>query len=137
MNNYEYIVAGLPVLQKTFSPSGKTDADGLIAGIREQLSDKDNAIVDFLLKGYDPEALDHSFYVRALAHKNRFIRSYFEFDLKFRNVRVEYLNKSLGLPERKDTIVIHEEHGDFDEKAELLGVLSGNDILKGRGVWTT
>ena len=52
MKNYEYIIAGLPVVDSGFKFTDRTP-DDFIAEIREQLDRKDNALVDFLLDGYD------------------------------------------------------------------------------------
>ena len=46
MNNYEYIIASLPVLGKD---AGSVDADALVQSVRNQCSDSDNALIDKLL----------------------------------------------------------------------------------------
>ena len=50
MDNYEYIIAGLPALQQAPTGASHADADRIMASIREQLSEKDNALVDALLR---------------------------------------------------------------------------------------
>lgn len=130
MNNYEYIIAGLPVLQQG-GTSGCVQADSLISGIREQLSSKDNSLVDLLLDGYVPERLDADFYASALSHRNRFIREFFGYDLDVRNTRVEYLNRMLGRPSGLDMVIPEgREDAEFEGRGEVLSVLSGTDILK-------
>ena len=60
MNNYEYIIAGLPIL----STDGREtpDTEGILADISEQLSETDKKTLGFLLDSYDPEKLDAAFY---------------------------------------------------------------------------
>ena len=131
MDNYEYIIAGLPALQQAPSGASHADADRIMASIREQLSEKDNALVDLLLSGWDAESLDSAFYLKALNHRNRFIREYFAYDLNLRNLKVEYLNKSLGRPEDMDIVRLEGMDGsDFEGRQEIMSVLEGADILK-------
>lgn len=131
MDNYEYIIAGLPALQQAPTGASHADADRIMASIREQLSEKDNALVDLLLSGWDAESLDSAFYLKALNHRNRFIREYFAYDLNLRNLKVEYLNKSLGRPEDMDIVRLEGMDGsDFEGRQEIMSVLEGADILK-------
>ena len=61
MDNYEYIVASLPVLRPEDSRSDNVNAEALIAEIREQLSGRDLAVLDQLLAGYDAGQLTEDF----------------------------------------------------------------------------
>ena len=130
MNNYEYIVASLPVLRLDDLKVGKSLAEQLLGEIRSQLSGRDNAILDFLLLSYDPDQLNAGFYQRALAHKNRFVREWFSFDLDLRNTTVAYLNDQLGREKGQDQILL-EGRGDaeFPERAKADAILHGTDIL--------
>lgn len=131
MNNYEYIIAGLPVLQPGPSHSQHTPASDIIEDIRGQLSSKDLETFDFLLSGYDDTVLDRDYYAKALAHRNRFIREFFAYDLRLRNVKVDYLNKALGRPEGQDTVQLEGvSEQEFEGRQEVLSVLEGSDILK-------
>ena len=127
MNNYEYIIASLPVLSE--GSAGKVDADALVAEIRGHLSPRDNALMDFLLEGYGDGTQDAEFYRRALGCSNGFLRRFFEYDLAVRNAKVDYLNRALGRPEGMDKVVLGEEEPDFDGRAEVDAVLNGSDIL--------
>ncbi len=129
MNNYEYIVASLPVITSDFR--GDLDYNGVIGEIRSQLSKKDEEILDILLHGFDPEKLDRDFYLKALASKDAFIREYFSYDLDVRNTRVEFLNKALNRPEGLDILVLDEEAepGEFEGWKQVMSVLEGSDIL--------
>ena len=131
MDNYEYIVASLPVLRQEDVRAENLDAAGLVDGIREQLSGRDQVLLDFLLDGYDPDKLNKDFYVRALAHKNRFLREWFSFDLDLRNTTVAYLNRQLRREEDRDMIVLEgREEAEFPEQATAEAILQGIDILK-------
>ena len=130
MNNYEYIIAGLPSLQPGVT-GGHPAAEQVIRSIRDQLSGKDNELMDLLLSGYESDRLDADFYRKALKHRNRFIREFFEYDLNLRNAKVEYLNRSLGRPEGQDCVQPEGWDGSgFEGRQEIMAVLEGDDILK-------
>lgn len=126
MNNYEYIIASLPVLSQDVKP-GEPSRDKLLDFIREQLSDKDNAMLDLLLRGHDESCLNEAFYKEALGSKDRFIREYFCFDLNLRNAKVRYLNRALGRPETQD--IFWEPEGVFEEADAADRALNTADIL--------
>lgn len=130
MNNYEYIVASLPVIEPGSRLGSSSAANAIIDDIREQLSNKDNALVTMLLDGFDPEKLNAGFYRACLGSGSRFLREYFLFDLFLRNTKVEYLNASLGRPEGKDELLLEElEDYEFEQKEEIVEILSGTDII--------
>ena len=131
MDNYEYIIASLPVLRPEDSQDDKLDAAALVEEIRGQLSARDEAVLDFLLSGYDPEQLDAAFYTRALAHKDRFIREWFNFDLDLRNTTVAYLNDAIGRPTGQDMVQLEgREDAEFPEADEAVKILNRADILE-------
>lgn len=130
MNNYEYIVASLPVIEPGSRLGSSSAANAIIDDIREQLSNKDNALVTMLLDGFDPEKPNAGFYRACLGSGSRFLREYFLFDLFLRNTKVEYLNASLGRPEGKDVLLLEElEDYEFEQKEEIVEILSGTDII--------
>ncbi len=112
MKNYEYIIAGLPLLSPRMR-SDALDADGTVAEIRSLCSKKDNALIDFLLEGYR-DTLGRDFYLKALSHSDRFIREYFAFDLELRNAKVRYINRALGRDPMQDIVLM-----DLSEDAQL------------------
>ena len=130
MNNYEYIVASLPVITSDYR--GELDYEEVIAEIRSQLSKKDNALLDKLLDGFVAENLNADFYLDALASKDAFIREYFSYDLDVRNTRVEFLNKALNRPDGLDILVLdpEAEPREFEGRKQVMTVLEGNDILE-------
>ena len=127
MNNYEYIIASLPLLQPDDRVAPDTDA--ILTEIREQLSEKDLAVLDFLLSAYEPETLDAEFYLKAEKSRTPFIREFFRIDLGVRNAKVEYLNRTLGRPEGTDVVRPWEEIPEFEQKPEVDAILEGTDIL--------
>ncbi len=130
MNNYAYIIAGLPVLQYGQTHGAGVGADELISEIRSRLSAKDNALLDFLLSGTEECGLDADFYAKALAHRNRFIREFFAYDLNLRNTKVEWINRTLSRPEGQDVVCAGSWNPEFEGRAEIDSVLTGSDILR-------
>ena len=129
MNNYEYIIAGLPFLSQDGREAPDTEA--ILADIREQLSEKDANTLDFLLSAYAPDMPDAAFYLEAQKSRNRFIREFFAIDLGVRNAKVEYLNRSLGRPEGTDVVNPDPEQDlpEFDQEPEVDAILETDDIL--------
>ena len=129
MNNYEYIIAGLPFLSQDGREAPDTEA--ILADIREQLCEKDAKTLDFLLSAYAPDMPDAAFYLEAQKSRNRFIREFFALDLGVRNAKVEYLNRSLGRPEGTDVVNPDPEQDlpEFDQEPEVDAILETDDIL--------
>lgn len=128
MSNYEYIIASLPVLGKD---ADKLDADALIASIKGLLSSQDNALADLLLGSFDPDSLTPEYYVGVSKAPNEFIRQYAEFDLKVRNAKVDFLNRTLGRPEGQDSMPLPPGMDEeFAERAEVDAILGLTDILE-------
>lgn len=128
MNNYEYIIASLPVISSDYR--GSLDYDDIVGEIREQLGKKDRLALDTLLDGFDSDKLNKEFYLKALESNNAFIRGFFLYDLCVRNERVEYLNKHLGRPQGTDTLNILDEDFEFEDSAKTAEVLAKSDILE-------
>ena len=144
MNNYVYIIAGLP----DFTPDwrqGEKSLDDYLEQVRELLSAKDNETVDFIIKGFDKEQIGLDLYKEALADRNGFIREFFRFDMDVRNQKVRYLNQALGRDPEKDVLSLRDpeaedtglepEAPEFKESERLQSILEGNDILsRERGI---
>ncbi len=144
MNNYVYIIAGLP----DFTPDwrqGEKSLDGYLEQMRELLSAKDNEVVDFIIKGFDKNQIGFDFYKEALAYRTGFIREFFQFDLNVRNQKVRYLNQALGRAPEKDVLSMRDpeaeetglepEEPEFKEAGVLQSILERNDILsRERGI---
>ena len=144
MNNYVYIIAGLP----DFTPDwrqGEKSLDEYLAQVRELLSAKDNEVLDLILKGFDKEQIGLEFYREVLSGKVGFLREFFKFDLDVRNQKVRYLNQALGRDPEKDILSlrdsededtgVEQEEAEFKESAKLQSILEGHDILaRERGI---
>lgn len=130
MNNYEYIIASLPVLKTGLGPGDAFPTDEILSSIRENISRKDALLLDFLLSGFGSENLNEEFYRKAAASDNRFINGYFRCDLDVRNRKVAFLNRTLGRPEGTDEVVIEGIEPDYDICRAADAVLSGSDILE-------
>ena len=131
MNNYEYIIASLPLLSPD-ATNVQVDADEVIAEIRSQCSKKDNALIDFLLEGYNQDTLGRDFYLKALSHRDRFIREYFAFDLNLRNAKVRYINGALGRAPMQDIVVLDqsEDAQQPEPDPELDAVFVADDLIQ-------
>ena len=143
MSNFEYIISSLPYLTADFKYAEGQGFHSTVADIRENLSEKDAAVLDFLLSGWDADVLGPDFYARALAHPLKFVREFFRFDLNLRNAKVRYLNRELGRPESQDLITGQgtEEDlnldidgyrftgGEFEEAQKVEAALAGDSLL--------
>ena len=126
MDNYIYIVAGLPELTLAFENSGFS-YDSVKGYFYSLLSEKDRQIVDFFEEGFDDEKLNPDFYEKALAHKNRFLREYFRFDLHTRNMKVAYLGKRLN--QSVDKYLIETKENDFEDEKRVQAVFDIQDFV--------
>lgn len=144
MNNYVYIIAGLPDFTPDWRQGGNS-LDEYFEQMRGLLSAKDNEVVDFIIKGFDKDKIGRDFYIEALSHRIGFVRDYFEFDLNARNLKVRYLNKALGRDPEKDILKLKDQDSDdtgigqeepeFKEEEIMQAVLERNDILsRERGI---
>ncbi len=143
MSNYEYIIASLPFLTVDYKYADGTGFEAVLEEIRRDLSEKDSALVDFLLRGFDGKELMPDFYAEALKQKNRFLREYFRFDLNLRNAKVRYLNRQLGRDADLDVMtgmgtdedtdldidLRRFSGGEFEEEPKVAFVLGQEDLL--------
>ena len=127
MDNYVYIVAGLPELTSGFENTG-FDYGAVKASIMELLSEKDQKLVEFLEEGFDENTLGADFYAKAAESKNHFIREYFYFDGRLRNLKVDYLANRLG----KDShpYFVNLDEADFDEEKQIQDILANPDFVQ-------
>ena len=143
MSNFEYIIASLPYLTADFKYEEGQGFYSTLDQIRENLSEKDAAVVDFFLKGYDADQLGPDFYQQALSHPLRFVREYFRFDLNLRNAKVRFLNRELGRPDGQDLVTgegnpedenldidgYRFQAGEFEEEGKVQSALSQSSLL--------
>ena len=144
MNNYVYIIAGLP----DFTPDwrqGDKSLEDYLHQVKELLSEKDQETLKLIKDGFNKEKIGLEFYKEALASRSTFIQEFFQFDLNVRNAKVRYLNQALGRDPQKDVLSLvdpdAEEQGieveepEFMEAARLQAILECKDILaRERGI---
>ena len=144
MNNYTYIIAGLP----DFTPDwrqGDKSLEDYLSQVKELLSDKDKETLRLIEDGFNKEKIGLEFYKEALANRSTFIQEFFQFDLNVRNAKVRYLNQALGRDPQKDVLSLADpdaeekgievEEPEFKEAARLQAILEGKDILaRERGI---
>jgi hypothetical protein len=127
MDNYVYIVAGLPELTSGFENTG-FDYAAVKESIMELLSEKDQQLVELMEEGFDENTLGADFYAKAAESKNRFIREYFDFDGRLRNMKVNYLAKRLG--KASDPYLVNLDEADFDEEAQIRDILANANFME-------
>jgi hypothetical protein len=128
-NNFEYIISSLPFLTTDFKYAEGQGFGQVMEEIRENLSEKDSATLDFLLKGFQESELTREFYADALKHRQPFIRAYFSFDMNLRNAKVRFLNKELGRAEDMDVMKLGEEEEAFEQLSSVEEALAEGDLL--------
>ena len=142
MSNFEYIISSLPYLTMDFKYAGQAGFNSVISDIKRDLDEKDQGLVEFLLKGFSDKDLDADFYAAALRHRNRFLREYFRFDLNLRNAKVRYLNAQLGREPDQDVMTGEDPEaedvdidgfrftgGEFEEALKVDNILADKDLV--------
>ena len=127
MDNYVYIVAGLPELTSGFENTG-FDYAAVKESIMELLSEKDQKLVELMEEGFDENTLGADFYAKAAENKNSFIREYFDFDGRLRNMKVEYLAKRLG--KNGEEFMVELPEADFEEEKLIQDILADADFVQ-------
>lgn len=92
MKNYEFIIAGLPYLEPDFDNPAQ-GYDSLSTQILSYLDKRDRRYIDWLIFGLKPENLSPHFYKAIAKSDNKFLRTYFSFDLMLRNIQAAYLGR--------------------------------------------
>jgi len=127
MDNYVYIVAGLPELTSGFENTGFNYA-AVKESIMELLSEKDQQLVELMEEGFNEDTLNAEFYDKAAKSKNRFIREYFDFDGRLRNMKVNYLAKRLN--KQGDDYLVELPEADFEEGKQIAEILNDADFVQ-------
>lgn len=142
MSNFEYIISSLPYLTMDFKYAGQAGFNSVISDIKRDLDEKDQGLVEFLLKGFSDKELNADFYAAALKHRNRFLREYFRFDLNLRNAKVRYLNAQMGREPDQDVMTGEDPEaedvdidgfrftgGEFEEALKVDSILADKDLV--------
>ena len=127
MDNYVYIVAGLPELTSGLENTN-FDYNAVKESIMELLSEKDRQLVELMEEGFDENTLGADFYAKAAESKNRFIREYFDFDGRLRNLKVEYLAKRLD--KNGEDFMVELPEADFEEEKQIQEILADADFVE-------
>ncbi len=126
MDNYVYIVASLPDIAVSYE-GASFDYAAVKESVVELLSEKDQKLVELLEEGFDENTLGAEFYKKAAESKNRFIREYFDFDGRLRNMKVAYLAKRLD--KKGDAYLVDMPEADFEEESQIKDVLANDDFV--------
>ena len=126
MDNYVYIVASLPEIAVSYE-GASFDYAAVKESVVELLSEKDQKLVELLEEGFDENTLGAEFYKKAAESKNRFIREYFDFDGRLRNMKVAYLAKRLD--KKGDAYFVDMPEADFEEESQIKDILANDDFV--------
>ena len=126
MDNYVYIVASLPDIAVSYE-GAPFDYAAVKESVVELLSEKDQKLVELLEEGFDENTLGAEFYNKAAESKNRFIREYFDFDGRLRNMKVAYLAKRLD--KKGDAYFVDMPEADFEEESQIKDILANDDFV--------
>lgn len=131
-NNYEFIIAGLPMMALDFE-SREFRMDELAGSIRQMVSQKDNRLIDWLFFGMEAKNMNPHFYRAARKCKDSFIKGYYAFDWEIRNIIAAYnareyghniLTNLMGRSELTDVLVSSKaENFDLDSVSAYSAVL--------------
>ncbi len=127
MNNYHYIIAGLPELVPDFEVQEFSYPD-MQSAIVSQLSAKDARLVEWLEFGLESHNMSHHFYSAAKRSKNNFILEFFKFEQLLRNTQVQFLAKQTG--KKGEDYFIGEYSTEFEEYNKILSVFRTENIIE-------
>ena len=132
MENYHYIIAGLPQLVLNADNKGFS-YDEIRESIYMSSGDKDRRLMEWFDFGSDESNLNPHFYRAAFQSKNRFIRQYFALDLEIRNRKVDFVSNKMNLDGEKYKVATSNgiDLGLTQEQLEKLsGIFSNKNILE-------
>ena len=132
MENYHYIIAGLPELVLNADNKGFS-YDEIRESIYMSSGEKDRRLMEWFDFGQDESNLNPHFYRAAFKCKNRFIRQYFALDLEIRNRKVDFVSGKMNLDGEKYKVATRSsiDLGLSQEQLEKLsGIFSNRNILE-------
>lgn len=135
MDNYPYIIAGLPELLLDYK-SGEFDFTALAEEVSELCSEKDRQLIRWLVFGLDANNLSDLFYSRISKSGSRFLREYFAFDRRVREEKVAFLEGNLQETDDEEMIELRKIFGEKNliEREKLLDARmwdKASDIVQG------
>ncbi len=126
MDNYVYIVASLPELALNFDED-RFSYEDTKAHFIELLSENDRKLVELLERGFDEANLGQEFYAEAAKSKNVFIREYFDFDARLRNMQAGFLAQRLNRD--AETYLVEMPEADFEESKQIQSIFDCPDFV--------
>ncbi len=126
MDNYVYIVASLPELALNFD-GDRFSYEDTKAHFIELLSENDQKLVELMERGFDETQLGPEFYAEAAKSKNGFIREYFDFDARLRNMKTEFLARRLDRD--AESYLVEMPEADFEEGKQIQAVFDQPDFV--------
>lgn len=127
MDNYHYIIAGLPELIPDLGNQQISYAD-VSERIISNLSSKDRQLVKWFEFGSKPENLNPHFYNNVTKLKSRFLNEYFSLDRNIRNAQVRFLAAKESFDESKYTI--GDVDTSYEEYPQLLQIFETPNIFE-------
>ena len=127
MNNYHYIIAGLPYLIPD-SGTERFSFGTIRSSVKEQLSDRDRRLVDWLEAGSNTDNLCGHFYRAVARQKSGFLRNYFEMDRKLRNAATVFIAAKTGTDPSKYTV--GETESSMESYPELQEIFQCSDLFE-------
>ncbi|MBO7283882.1 MAG: DUF2764 family protein [Bacteroidales bacterium] len=127
MDNYHYIIAGLPELIPDLGNQQISYAD-VSERIISNLSSKDRQLVKWFEFGSKPENLNPHFYNNVTRLKSRFLNEYFSLDRNIRNAQVRFLAAKESFDESKYTI--GDVDTSYEEYPQLLQIFEIPNIFE-------
>lgn len=99
-----------------------------MTSVKEQLSDKDRRLVNWLETGNNPDKLCGHFYKAAAKQKSTFLRRYFEMDRQLRNACTIYIAGKTGADASKYTV--GETESSMETYPELQEIFQCSDLFE-------
>lgn len=129
MNNYHYIIAGLPELFPDF-PAHRFSYEETSAAIKEQLSDADRKKVEWLEYGFEPANLSHYFYHTLKKQKSKLLQEYFLLDKAIRNASVKYISAAEGKESGIKYLLTPEEPSDLFDATRINSIFKISNLIE-------
>ena len=132
MENYHYIITGLPQLVLNADNKGFS-YDDIRESIYMSSGEKDRRLMEWFDFGSDENNLNSHFYRAAFKSKSKFIRQYFALDLEIRNRKVDFVSNKMNLNGEKYKVATSNgiDLGLNQEQLDKLsGIFSNKNILE-------
>ena len=129
MDNYHYIITGLPELFPEF-PARQFSYEETAASIREKLSRSDCRKIDWLEYGFDSSNLSRHFYHSVKRQKSILLRDYFMLDKDLRNAAVMFVASKDSKARAEKYLISPEEPSHLFDSSEIAEILRMQDLME-------